>query len=219
MKAQLSRDVVFAALRNGHLPILIWAESEGFKFSKLLFTTGVTSGHLDVIEWGHKKGFIINFPFYASLEGHLHVLEWGYKNGYNQLDSGVLENGASLNRLDIMQWALDHGESLPPHLCSIAASHGHLEALKWAHNNKLTLRGTGVIAAARGHLKILQWVVDQGEKIDEDICHAAAENGKLSVLQWARANGASWDNRRICNAAVGSNNTELMAWLKSIDAQ
>jgi hypothetical protein len=245
-KAQLSKDVVFAAIKNGHLPILIWAESEGFRFYGDSFGVTVMHGHLDIIEWMHKKGLSTRVVHSASLYGHLHILEWGYKNGYNQLNSRVLENGAALNRLDIMQWAYERGAPLPPDLCETAAFYGHLEALEWAHNNKLTLGKTGAIAAAKGYLKILQWTEDQGEKIDEKIfraaaasgqlavlqwvrsknvqldvtiCHIAALAGHLHILQWARENGIPWNNKTICRTAVESKNLELMMWVKAAGAE
>jgi hypothetical protein len=55
-KAHLSVNVIIAAIKYGHLPILIWAEGNGFKFNNSLFHIAVMYGHLDIIEWMHNKG-------------------------------------------------------------------------------------------------------------------------------------------------------------------
>src|SRR6185295_3678544 len=43
--------------------------------------------------------------------------------------------------------------------------------------------------ARRGHLAVLQWGVSLGWKLDAGVCEAAAEGGRLEVLQWLRASG------------------------------
>ena len=48
-------------------------------------------------------------------------------------------------------------------------------------------------AAEGGHLEVLQWARANGAPWDERTCRDAAEGGHLEVLQWARANGAPWD--------------------------
>ena len=44
-----------------------------------------------------------------------------------------------------------------------------------------------------GHLEVLQWARANGAPWDERTCRDAAVGGHLEVLQWARANGAPWD--------------------------
>ena len=45
--------------------------------------------------------------------------------------------------------------------------------------------------ARDGHLSIIQWLRDNGCSWDEDMCTAAAHGGHLTVLQWQRDNGCS----------------------------
>jgi hypothetical protein len=237
-KVRPSKSVIIAAIKNGHLPILMWAAREGFKFNDSLFHIAVIHGHLDIIEWMHKKGLRTSLENTALLNGHLHVLEWGYRNGYTQLDSGVLIHAATLNRPDIMQWAYERGAPLLLDLCQLAAAYGHLEALEWAHNNKLSLKGVSITGAIKGHLKILQWAVDHGENIDEICCIAvvsgqlavlewarsknfqleesiwymAACSGHLHILKWAKESGASMDLEVICECALKNKQEEMINW-------
>ncbi|CAM9658649.1 unnamed protein product, partial [Laminaria digitata] len=44
--------------------------------------------------------------------------------------------------------------------------------------------------------------VSRSCSIHPELCRAAAREGKLGVLQWARANGFRW-NADVCSAAAG----------------
>lgn len=47
--------------------------------------------------------------------------------------------------------------------------------------------------AKNGSLNLLQWARANGAPWNERTCEKAAAGGHLEVLQWARANGAPWD--------------------------
>ena len=47
---------------------------------------------------------------------------------------------------------------------------------------------------------------------DADTCAAAAENGHLKLLAWARANGAAWDHETFTCAAFGGD-MAVLEWL------
>ncbi len=65
----------------------------------------------------------------------------------------------------------------PP--CSHAAYHGHLDCLKYEHEN--------------------------GRPWNEDICRYAAQNGNLDCLKYAHENGCSWSKGTCSSAAFGGN--------------
>jgi len=58
-------------------------------------------------------------------------------------------------------------------------------------------------AAGGGHLAMLQWARENGAPWDERVCAYAARRGHLAMLQWARAIGAPWDSWTCANAARG----------------
>lgn len=62
-------------------------------------------------------------------------------------------------------------------LCTLAAYHAYLEALKWARNN--------------------------GFPWDENTCQSAADKGHLEILEWARKNNCPWDENTCAYAASG----------------
>ena len=69
-------------------------------------------------------------------------------------------------------------------------------------------------AAALGELKLLQWARANGAPWNERTCAYAARGGHLEVLQWARANGAPWD-KRICAYAAKGGHFELLQWARA----
>lgn len=73
----------------------------------------------------------------------------------------------------------------------IAATHGHLEAVKWLHEN----RSEGCThlamdnAARNGHLDVLQWLhANRTEGCTIFAVNWAARNGHLAVVQWLHVN-------------------------------
>ena len=82
-----------------------------------------------------------------------------------------------------------------------AACGGHLEVLQWARANGA--RGTSGLAPCRGRRPPGGAAVGASERrsVEQETC-AAAEGGHLEVLQWARANGAPWDELTCSNAAL-----------------
>src|SRR5271163_622090 len=86
--------------------------------------------------------------------------------------------------------------------CARAAQEGHLECLKWAHENGCPLDWwTCVLAAKNGHLECLKYARENGCPWNEETCAYAALNGHLQILQWARENGCPWDEETCALAA------------------
>ena len=63
-------------------------------------------------------------------------------------------------------------------------------------------RGRAAYAAEDGRLEVLQWARANGCPWDKWTCERAAEGGHLEVLQWARANGCSWDEVDVHDGGV-----------------
>ena len=78
--------------------------------------------------------------------------------------------------------------------CSVIASKGYLEILKWARENGCNWDSlTCSFAAENGHLNVLQWARENGCYWNSDTCYGAAKGGHLEVLKWARENGCDWN--------------------------
>ena len=123
--------------------------------------------------------------------------------------------------------------------CWAAATGGHLEVLQWARANgaswdsrtvsvlvhanveRMDCRSvaerqhnTCSAAAGGGYLEMLQWARANGAPWDEKACAAAARGGHLEVLKWLRENGCLWD-ARTCSMAAGSGHLEVLQWARA----
>jgi hypothetical protein len=69
-------------------------------------------------------------------------------------------------------------------------------------------------AAGGGCLSVLQWARAQGCSWDEETCAYAAWNGHLAVLQWARAQGCHWD-KYTCSNAAWRGHLAVLQWARA----
>ena len=85
-------------------------------------------------------------------------------------------------------------------VCS-AAMGGHLEVLKWAHENGCPWNEYTCSSAARGgHLEVLKWA-RRMVVLGMTILVVVQQGGHLEVLKWARENGCPWDEHTCSSAA------------------
>jgi len=62
---------------------------------------------------------------------------------------------------------------------------------------------------------VLQWARANGAPWDEETCRDAAEGGHLEVLQWARAIGAPWDPM-LCKARARNHmHEDVVRWISA----
>eukprot|EP00873_Tetraselmis_striata_P038495 jgi/Tetstr1/458759/TSEL_045144.t1 len=93
---------------------------------------------------------------------------------------------------------------------------GDVESRRWTLSSKICewAANCGAAAAQEGHLDVLQWAREQGCPWDEVTCAEAAGEGNLEVLQWARAQGCPWDDRTCFWAAKGGHLAALQ-WARA----
>jgi hypothetical protein len=61
---------------------------------------------------------------------------------------------------------------------------------------------------------VLQWARANGCSWNEDTCASAAAGGHLEVLKWARANGCPW-NALTCFDAAAGGHLEVLQWARA----
>jgi hypothetical protein len=93
-----------------------------------------------------------------------------------------------------------------------ATKKGHLEVVKWLHQNGLPLNSwTCRNAALSGNLELLQWARENGCNWGKEIFSNAATAGHLHILIWAKENGCPL-YVNLCTTAVGAGNMEILMW-------
>jgi hypothetical protein len=97
--------------------------------------------------------------------------------------------------------------------CTAAAEGGHLERLKYLHENECAWdKYTCLAAAEGGHLECLKYLHENGCGWDKYTCLAAAKGGHLECLKYLHENGCAWD-KYTCAAASGRGHLEFLKYL------
>jgi hypothetical protein len=72
--------------------------------------------------------------------------------------------------------------------------------------------------AENGYMHVLQYLHAEGCDMNQRVCNWAAYNGDLKMLKWAHEHGCTLYSHEvdidICESAAGSQNVELIEWLK-----
>merc|ERR1711977_205804 len=78
--------------------------------------------------------------------------------------------------------------------CTAAARGGHLELMKYLHEEGCPWgERTCQMAAKGGHLEMLKYAHEKGCPWNKKTCFSAAAGGHLEVLKYAHENGCPWD--------------------------
>jgi hypothetical protein len=75
------------------------------------------------------------------------------------------------------------------------------------------LNGLCIWAAENGRLDVLQWARANGCPWNEWACACAAENGHLHVLEWLREHRCPWD-RWTCGYAARGGHLNILQWAR-----
>jgi len=121
----------------------------------------------------------------------LNGCSWGrvYSYGHERINPCAL--AASGGHLGALRWAREHGCPWDEDTCAYAAEGGHLEVLKWAREHCCPWNPMTLRgAAASGHVDVLRWAWGHCPIYGGNIRNWAANSGHRDVRQWAREQGA-----------------------------
>jgi hypothetical protein len=117
--------------------------------------------------------------------------------------SNVTCEYAAKGHLESLKYLHENGCPWNEKACSNAAEGGYLECLKYLHENGWPWNGCACSRAAQGHLECLKYLHDNGCLWDEWACEWAAQ-GHLECLKYLHENGCSW-NGCACSRATQGN--------------
>jgi hypothetical protein len=106
-------------------------------------------------------------------------------------------------------------------LCALSAGKGNLLVLQLLRNELGCVwdESTCSTAARNGRLEVLQWARANDCPWNENTCAYAAcvaRYGHLDVLKWAHANGFTWD-ASTCAVAARFRHLEVLQWARAND--
>ena len=111
---------------------------------------------------------------------------------------------AESGHLDMLKYLHENGCPWDQQSCQRAAFNGHLDVLKYLHENGCDWNQSVCCAAAiGGHLDVIKYLHLNGCPWDQSAYDCAAMGGHLHVLQYLHENGCPWDHWTCCAAAMG----------------
>ena len=118
-------------------------------------------------------------------------------------------SAARYGHLECLKYAHENGCPWNDWTCRYAAADGHLGGLKYAHENGCRW-GTWTCsqAALYGYLECLKYAHENRCPWNEQTCFEAAVRGHLECLKYARENGCPWD-KWTCSGAAREGHLEV----------
>ena len=206
------------AASKGHLHILKAIPSDYYSY--FIIGEALQHSQMEVIKWLDEGDHIRdsqNILEYAAISGNVDIVKWAQKNFdvTFQLNK-ALRKAVVYGNLDVVKYLKDQDlYDWNSEVCSIAASYGCFEILKWAYENGTPLDETAASDAARsGNLNILKWLFEKECPISSNLAGSAIYGGNLELIKWLHFNkifhkiAASY-----CAIVLKQKNIDLLNWL------
>ena len=157
-----------------------------------------------------------DFCWRVAQTNKLELLKWAREEKKCEWDSGTINAAAEQGNLEMVKYCVANACPINTYACAYAAKNGHLEVLKYLHEevkapwDSLTARW----AALNGHLHILEYLVERKfDKYSGFECQFAAEKGHLDCLKYLHETAkAPWDEDAVYFAHE-NNHTECVQYL------
>jgi hypothetical protein len=150
----------------------------------------------------------------------LELLKWIREEKKCEWDGGTICVAAGQGNLEMIKYCVANGCPFHTSACACAAEYGHLECLKYLHEEVKApwYWRTAAAAARNGHLHILEYLVERKYNFnEEDACYLAAKNGHLYCLKFLHETAkAPWDGYAV-QIAHENNHVECLQYLLDND--
>lgn len=203
------------------IPVLQWAQTQGFRLNYLTFDSSVATGNLETLNWlvENKCSHDDYIAETAAQNGHLHALQWLLEKQILPKNCVftciVMRKAARKGNLEIVRWLWSKKCPCDQNVADAACGKGHLEIVKWLYNcggPKCSQDGP-YLAAVNGHVEMLKWLRTQGYRWVPGSIKFVVANGHLHVLKWANQNGGKLTSDLCCTAA-SYGHLHILQWLR-----
>lgn len=155
---------------------------------------------------------------WAALHGYMEVVEWLHENRKEGCRRDTLKDCVIRGKLDIVKWLYTNKREVSDldGVIDHAAGFGHLELVRWFHENtnERCTRAAMCRAAGNGHLSVVKWLHEhRREGCTTDAMDTAAMRGHLEVVKWLHANRDEGCTTEAMDGAVRGNHLGLVRWL------
>jgi len=150
---------------------------------------------------GNWDGSEISFCVRVAQTNKLDLLKWAREEKKCEWNVGTINMAASQGNLEMLKYCVSNKCPIDMLACIKAAENGHLECLKYLHEEVKVpwAPETAYQAAGNGHLHILEYLVDRKYfKYNVHACTFAAREGQLDCLKYLHeVVKAPWDSRAV----------------------
>ena len=161
-----------------------------------------------------------DFCLSVAKTNKLELLKWIREEKKCRWDDWTIDVAAKQGNLEMVKYCFPNQCIVNISVCAYAAENGHLECLKYLHEEVQVPwnSDTAARAAKNGHLHILEYLVER--KYDRwlvESCRNAAENGHLDCLKFLHETAkAPWDMWAV-KYAHQHNHSECLQYLLDKD--
>jgi len=156
------------------------------------------------------------FCWKVAQTNKLELLKWAREEKKCEWDQDTMDAAAEQGNLEMVKYCVANECPIDEWACARAALNGHLECLKYLHEEVKALwdSGTASRAALNGHLHILEYLVERKfDQYREWTCTFAAENGHFDCLKYLHETAkAPWESRAV-RKAYENGNDECLQYL------
>ena len=144
------------------------------------------------------------FCWKVARTNKLELLKWAREEKKCEWEYSTIDAAASQGNLEMVKYCVANECPVDEDACAHAAENGHLECIKYLHEEVKASwdSWTAAWAAHNGHLHILEYLVEREfDQYDERACMWAAENGHLDCLKHLHETAkAPWDSDAVREA-------------------
>ena len=141
------------------------------------------------------------FCWQVAYTNKLELLKWIREEKKCEWNSRTINAAAEQGNLEMVKYCVANECPIDEFACACAALEGHLEVLKYLHEEAKAPWdwNTAYRAAINGHLHILEYLVERKyDQFDVDACRGAAMEGQLDCLKYLRETAkAPWDRMAV----------------------
>ena len=192
---------------------------KGFKVSEMssISTLEVAWEHNPWGTWGDESR--LDEPYFCWRVAHtnkLELLKWAREEKKCKWNVGMIHVAARQGNLEMVKYCVANECFMDKETCAYAAENGHLEILKYLHEEAKAPwdSRTATLAAKYGHLHILEYLVERKfDQYSEAACWYAAKNGHLDCLKYLHETAkAPWYSRAV-EEAYWRKHTDCLQYL------
>jgi len=159
---------------------------------------------------------VTDFCYRVARTNKLELLKWIREEKQCEWDEWTIHMAAHHGNLEMVKYCVANECPIDTGACASAASQGHLECLKYLHEEVKAPwdSQTALWAALNGHLRILEYLVERKyDEYDEDACTLAAKFGHLDCLKYLRETAKAPLSSRAVHYAYNYKYPECLQYL------